>query len=316
MIIRTFQPTDADTQAAIYNAAAGRLPGFKSATAEEVRRRTSASGFDPGTRFYAEDDGTVVGYCAFDADTGRVSYPWCRPGHEKLAYQLFGAVIAAMAHRGIERAFAAYRAEWADQLEFFEDQGFAKARDVVNFTQSITDLPTMFQRPGLNVTVVKPSDLPAIAALSPGVLRLVGTDLAEYFLKNPKFAADAVFVLRHRDSTPKAVGVMIDDPAYAPVEAIDPKMPCFRFGAFGTEGLSTKRVNGLFGFLCAPGKEAELVGQDLLWYATSRMETNSFDSLAAQAPTDAPHLLRFFERYFRKQGSFPVYEREVGLVGG
>jgi hypothetical protein len=109
----------------------------------------------------------------------------------------------------------------------------------------------------------------------------------------------------------KGVGVMIDEPTYADVGKIDPKMPCFRFGAFGTEGQNTKRVNGLFSFLAADDKEAEIVGQDLLWYSTSRLETRSFSQLAAQAPSDAPHLLRFYSRYFQKQASFPIYTRNL-----
>ena len=85
----------------------------------------------------------------------------------------------------------------------------------------------------------------------------------------------------------------------------------FRFGAFGTEGLPAKRVNGLFSFLAAPGRDATLIGQDLLWYGTSRLETNTFEMLAAQAPSDVPHLLDFYERYFHRQASFPVFERDV-----
>ena len=35
------------------------------------------------------------------------------------------------------------------------------------------------------------------------------------------------------------------------------------------------------------------------------------DTLAAQVPTDAPHLLAFYQSYFRPQGTFPVYERPL-----
>jgi len=70
----------------------------------------------------------------------------------------------------------------------------------------------------------------------------------------------------------------------------------------------------MFSFLTAPGKDAALVGQDLLWYGTSRMETCSFEFLAGQVPSDAPHLLAFYDRYFERQGSFPVFEREVGSL--
>jgi hypothetical protein len=35
------------------------------------------------------------------------------------------------------------------------------------------------------------------------------------------------------------------------------------------------------------------------------------DSFAAQAPSDVPHLLRFYQSHFRHQGSFPVLERSL-----
>jgi hypothetical protein len=34
-------------------------------------------------------------------------------------------------------------------------------------------------------------------------------------------------------------------------------------------------------------------------------------SIAAQCGTDAPHLMGFYARYFKEQGRFPVYEREL-----
>ena len=33
--------------------------------------------------------------------------------------------------------------------------------------------------------------------------------------------------------------------------------------------------------------------------------------LAAQVPSDVPPLLRFYKQYFRRQGSFPIYERPL-----
>lgn len=313
MIIRNCLPGDAENEAAVYNAAAAGRPGFRPVTAEEVRRATSGRGFEPGTRFYAEEHGRVVGFAGFDPD-GRVHPPCCLPGHEMHAHQLFGSVMRALAERKVTRAYVACRADWADQIEFLEDHGFARVREVVNFTQSIADLPTMFQRPGLDVTLVRPDDLPFIEALVPGMPRLRGWALTGYLLDNPSLPADAVYVLRKRDGTPQGVGLLIDDAAFAPVEKLDPLAPVFRFGAFGFEGLPCRRVNGLFSFLAPPGKDAQLIGQDLLWYGTSRMETNTFESLAAQVPSDVPHLLAFYERYFQRQGSFPVFERDVGTA--
>ena len=313
MIIRTCQPGDADHEAAVYNAAASRLPGFRPVSADDVRRGIHGR-FEPGTRYFAEDGGKVVGYVTFEA-TGRVHHPFCLPGYEKLAHMLFVSALRDLAGRQVPRACAACRADWADQVEFFEDHGFEKVRDVLTYSQSIGDLPTMFQRPGLNVTLVKPEDVPAIEALGAGLVRLRGKPLADHLLNNPSFPADAVYVLRKKDGSPHGVGVLIDNEAYAGVESLDPRAPAYWFGAFGTEGLPARRVNGLFSFLAVPGREALLVGQDLLWYGTSRMESNSFEYLAAQVPSDAPHLVAFYERYFQKRGSFPVFERAVGAGG-
>lgn len=311
MVIRTFQSGDAGHEAAVYNAAAAGLPGFTPLRVEEVHRLTSEHGFDPRTRFYAVEDGCVVAYAGFESPGGRVCYPWCRPGHEKMAGALLAAVLRSMAQRKMTHAFAALRGDWADQIRFFTDHGFTRARDMVNFSQSIGDLPTMFHRPGLNVSLVNADDLPALEKLSPGVLRLRGRALGDYLLRNPRFPTDAVYVVRTKAGSPLGIGILIDDETFADAEETDPKAPGFRFGAFGTEGLAGRRLNGLFSFLTAPGRDSVLIGQDLLWYATTRMET-TFTTLAAQAPSDAPHLLGFYERYFRKQGCFPVVEREIG----
>jgi hypothetical protein len=313
MLIRNCLPADAEHEAAVYNVAASRLPGFRPVTQDLVRRAASSRTADHSTRLCAENDGRLVGYITFEP-TGRVNYPWCLPGHEMMAHQLFGTALRTLADRRVTRVFAACRADWADQVEFFEDHGLTKARDVVNFTQSIADLPTMFQRPDLNITVANPGDMPAIEAMVPGFLRLHGTELADYLLRNPALPADAVYVLRRKDGTVQGVGIMVDDASYTSVDGLDPRVPNFWSGAFGAEGLPGKRVNGLFSFLTAPEKEAVLIGQDLLWYGTSRMETSTFEFLAAQAPSDLPHLLRFYERYFDKQGCFPVFEREIENV--
>lgn len=312
MIVRHCLPGDAEHEVRIYNAAAAQLPGFVPSTNEEVRRGMTGRGFDPGGRFYAEDNGQVVAYTVVEP-SGRIHYPWCLPGHERMGHQVIASVMRTLAERKVTRVYATCRADWPNQIEFFEDHDFHHVRDMVNFTQSIGDLPTMFQRSGLDVSVLRPGDISAIEELSPGLLRLRGKTLADYLLNNHNFPTDAVYVYR-KDGMPRGVGILIDDAAFARVEDLDPNAPIFRSGAFGTEGLPVKRVNGLFSFLAAPGKDALLIGQNLLWYGTSRMETNTFEMLAAQAPSDAPHLLTFYERYFQKQGKFPVFEREVGSV--
>ena len=85
-----------------------------------VVARPSSAG--PATRLFALHEGRPVGYATFHPG-GRVSFPWCRRGHEGLADALLGHVLEAMKARGIRRAFAAYRADWPAQRDFFLRHG-------------------------------------------------------------------------------------------------------------------------------------------------------------------------------------------------
>lgn len=309
MIVHNSSTCDAESETRIYNAAASRLPGFVPVSAEEIRRGPTGRNQSQTFRLYADDDGAVVAYLTFET-SGRIHVPWCMPGHEKMAHVLLTSALHALDQRKVRRAIATCRADWVDQIEFFEDHEFDHMRDMVNFTQSIGDLPTMFQRPGLDVGMLRRDDIDAIGRIVPGLLQLKGSELANYFFGNGGFPADAFYVLR-KDGAIRGVGLLIDDASFAKVENLDAHAPVFRLGAFGTESLPSKRVNGLFSFLAAPGKEANLIGQDLLWYGTSRMESNTFETLAAQVPSDAPHLLNFYQRYFREQARFPVLELTI-----
>src|SRR5260370_18767056 len=141
MTIRAFQPGDEAAQVSIYNEAAAHLPRFKPATLDEVRRRCRAADFDPGTRFYALAGDQPVAYATFHPN-GRVSYPWCRKGHESWAEPLFEAVLGAMRQRGLAKAFAAYRSDWPDPLAFFLAHGFQQKREMLNFVLDLVSMPT------------------------------------------------------------------------------------------------------------------------------------------------------------------------------
>jgi hypothetical protein len=312
MSIRTFQPGDEAAQVSIYNEAAAALPKFKPATLDEVRRRVRAADFDPTTRFFAVQDGRPVGYAQFSGN-GRVSYPWCRPGCERHAEPLFQTVLDTMKTRGLTRACAAYRGDWPAQRDFFLVHGFQQVREMVNFVVDLADLPTPAARPHALLSPPTPDDMPALFALSPQTLRVGNpAELERHLLHNPYFGLDAVFVLRDRTAgRPVALGVLVVRDGYADPLQIDAAMPCFRLGAFGTEGMSWKRVNGLFSFLAAAGPTLTAYGLDLLRAAATRLETTDLGTLAAQCPSDAAHLLRFYQSYFRKQGSFPVFERSL-----
>jgi hypothetical protein len=311
--IRTYKAGDEAMQVAIYNEVAAELPKFKPATVDDVSRRFQAKDFDASTRFYAEDGGRVVGYCSFHAGNGRVGYPWVLKGKEAQQEPLFQAVLTEMRNRGRKSAFAAYRADWPTITQFFQAHDFRLVREMVNFVIDIVEMPTPAARPSLPFSPLKPEDIPAIRDLAPEALRVSTTaELEKHLFQNPYFSSDAIFVLRSRTGgMPAAVGILINNDTYADPKQVDPFMPCFRLGAFGTEGMDCKRTNALFSFLCRPGRDVSSMALDLMGHAAFRLEETSTAWLGAQVPSDVPHLLRFYQQHFRRQGSFPVFERTL-----
>jgi hypothetical protein len=312
MIIRNFQPGDEEAQVNIYNAATAALPKFKPATVDEVRRRCRAPDFDPKTRFFAFADNDPVGYATFHGN-GRVNYPWCRHGFESFAEPLLETVLGAMRQRGMKRAFAAYRGDWTGQAEFFVGHGFRQAREMVNFWLDPVDMPTPAARRSYPIAPAQPSDIPAIFQLAPQALRVdTPAELERHLFHNPYFPPEAVFVARSKtEPTLLAAGVLVSAAGYADPKQVDAGMPCFRLGAFGTEGMQTKRINGLFSFVAQEGNELNRVALDLMGHAAFRLHHTDVPTFAAQVPSDVPHLLRFYQHHFRRQGSFPVYERDI-----
>lgn len=310
---RNFQPGDEAVQVAIYNAAGAKLPRFKPATLIEVQRRSRARDFDPRSRFYAEVDGKVVGYVSCLAN-GRLSYPWVLPGQEHLAEPLFQHALQALRQRGLSKVFAAYRGDWPTVLDFFRSQGFQQVREMVNFIVDLVDMPTPPARPSSQISAVTTADIPALFQLMPEALRArTPEELEKHLFHNPYFTPDALFMLRNRSNDkPVAVGILVVDPAYADPKKVDSAMPCYRLGAFGTEGMATKRINGLFSFLAGKEYNVHALGLDLLGQAAFKLrDVDDIDALAGQVSSDVPSLLQFYQRVFRRQGSFPVLEREL-----
>jgi hypothetical protein len=312
MSIRTYQPGDEVAQVGIYNEATADLPKFKPATLEDVRRRIHDPGFDPITCFYIIEDGSPVGYANYHAN-GRLSYPWCLKGHERHADELFRTVLASMKDRGLRIAFAAYRADWTPQRDFLLNWGFQKARDMINYVIDLAEMPTPAARPMRSVTPLQSGDVAKVFELQPGAARAASpAEFEQYLIHNRYYPASSCFVSRGRtDGQPTALGVLIENAAYADPYKVDSNMPCFRLGAVGTEGMHAKRINGLFSFLARADRDANMLGLELLGYAASRLDASDLATMAAQVPSDQPHLARFYQQYFRRQGSFPVYERAL-----
>jgi hypothetical protein len=251
-----------------------------------------------------------VAYAGFQAN-GRVSYPWHRKGHEAAAGPLFNHVLRAMRDRGLPCAFAAYRADWPAQLDFFRGHGFQLRREMVNFVLDLADMPTPSALPSSTVGPAVPDDVPTILGLGAGVLAVGNrAALERHLFHNPYFPPDSLFVLRGRaDGAPLAAGIVVANPAFADPRKVDAAIPCFRLGAFGTEGMAVKRINGLFSFLTADGHDTHPLALDLMGYAAARLRDTEVETLAAQVPSDAGHLLRFYKQYFQRQASFPILER-------
>jgi len=310
--IRSFQAGDEVIQAGLFNIAAFSFPGFKPASADEVKRRTRSRGFDSSTRLLAEENSQVVGYCNLDPEQGRISFPWCKKGFESAAPLLLDAALKKAQERGLKRVFTAYRRDWTSVLKFFDENGFQIAREMINYWTDPVDLPTRVTRSRLPIDRLKREDVPAVAAMGKGMIRLPVDKLENYLFSNPYFPVEAFLVLRDRDGkTPIAVGLGLESSTYADVKKIDPLAPCFRLGAFGTEGLSTKRVNGLFSYIVADASNALTAGLALLSEASQEMTESSVTSIAAQCPSDVPQLIGFYSRYFKEHGRFPILEKEV-----
>jgi hypothetical protein len=309
--IRTFQPGDEVAQAEIYNDRASGLPGYKPATPDDVRRRSRARDFDPAARLLAVEGDRVVGYATIQPG-GRVSYPWCRAGAESHAEPLFAAALAELAHRGAPRASAAYHKDWTRQADFFLAHGFTRAREMVNFALGLTDMPTTINRSSLPLTPLSSHDVPALQAMAP---RLWGdrtpAQLAKDLFANPHVPPDSYFAIRGRsDNQLFAAAVLVRDPTFGDPDAVDPWQPCFRLGAFGTEGQTHKRVDGLFSFAAAD-HQAMPFGLSLMTHAAAAVDAADGHAIAAQCPSDQPHLLHFYQSHFRRQGHFPVFERAL-----
>jgi hypothetical protein len=310
MTIRTFQSGDEVAQVSIYNESASDLPKFKPASIDEVRRRLRDPDFDPGQRFFAIADGRPVGYATFQP-SGRVSFPWCRKGHEHFAQPLLDAVLDAMRQRGLRRAWAAYRSDWPAPLAFLQNNGFAPTREMINYVLDLAEMPTPDARSSSSISPLTPDDLAVVMTLGDGVLRCGEAELHKALFHNPYFPPESLFCLRSRaDNQPVAVGLLVTRSEYANPHQLDGMMPCFRLGAFGTEGLTHKRINGMFSFLAADNRDLSALGLDLLASA-NRVADVDVETFAAQVPSDAPHLVRFYNSLFRGQGSFPIFTREL-----
>ncbi len=310
MPIRSYQPGDELAQARIYNQAAGSLPAFKPATPEEVGRRYAGDP-DSGSRFYALEEGGIVGYAVFGSN-GRVSYPWCLPGAETWREPLLETVLAAMRERGLAVAWAAYRADWSPVLDFFHQHEFAPTRRMINYVADVSRLPARSQLPqDWVIEPLKPEELPQLIELAPALFPARdAAAIARFYRDHPfhDFSQSLVALKDAGSGEIRGIGLLVLDDRFADPTKIDAAMPCFRLGALGTESERHKRVNGLFSAVFTNASEGELL---LSWLVGTRARQAGVTQIAAQAPSNPPALCDWYDRFFQRQGSFPIVSRRL-----
>jgi hypothetical protein len=311
MPIRTFQPGDEIAQARIYNLAAGPLPAFKPATAEEISRRHASAVADTGARFYAVEDGEIVGYASFSPN-GRISYPWCLPGAERVREPLLEAILAAMKERKIPEAWAAYRADWTPVLEFLHEQGFLDKRQMINYLAEVSELlPDTILPPDRVIEPLGRDEIRDLHAFAQGIdPHEDPRDFERFYTQNPFYDFSGQLVALKEARTRKMLGValLVIADRFADPTQINAAMPCFRFGTFGTERERHKRVNGLFSAAFADPIDGELL---LGWLVRTQARPAGLTHITAQAPSDAPAVCALYDRFLQRQGAFPILSRRL-----
>src|SRR5271166_2259650 len=186
MPIRSYQTGDEHAQSEIYNTVAGSLPGFKPSTAAEIARRYQGTDSDSGSRYFAVDDGKVVGY-AVGGPNGRISAPWCLPGAERYRDLLLQAVLNDMRNRGLTEAWAAYRGDWSSVLDLLHENDFRDKRTLINYVAEVSQLSAPEHLPANRVIEpLEQEDLSQLIALEPGLFADVDHhDLERFYWSNP-----------------------------------------------------------------------------------------------------------------------------------
>jgi hypothetical protein len=234
------------------------------------------------------------------------------PGSEAAREPLLDALLTEMRKRQLKIAWAAYRADWTDVLDFLRHHGFALRQTMVNYVADVSRFSLHGDRRSNRVVAhLEREDLPELIAMAPDVFHDLDTqELEQFYWHNPFYDfSKSLFAIKDPASS-EILGVylFVADNRFADPTKIDAAMPCFRLGAFGTERERHKRVNGLFS--CVFTNEAE--GENMMTAALAQQAAVSgLAHLAAQAPSDAVALCAWYDRLFDRQGSFPIVSRQI-----
>jgi len=174
-------------------------------------------------------------------------------------------------------------------------------------------MPTPSARLGSSVTQATEADIAGIYALDPTVFRVANAEALKAALwNNPWFGPESLFVMRNRDGTPAGGRHLHQERRLRRPARRRFLHAVLSPGRFGTEGMTTKRIKGLFSFVTSRDRNIFTTGMDLLSYASHLLrDDDDIGCYAAQVASDATALHSFYQRNFERQGSFPVYERDL-----
>lgn len=183
---------------------------------------------------------------------------------------------------------------------------------MVNYVADVSRLPAPTPLPSnRRIDHVKREDIPQLMGLAPGLFAdSDGPELERFYWSNSFYSfPESVFVLRESaNDQVRGAFLLVKSDRFADPTKIDPAMPCFRLGAFGTERERHKRVTGLFSCVFADPAEGNLLLSAAL---DSVAETPGLTHIAAQAPSNAGSLCEWYDRFFERQGSFPIVARQL-----
>ena len=269
--------------------------GFKPATGDEVGRTRACSSTRRALRGGRRQ---VVGYAPSNRQ-GRISYPWCKGGFESAAPLLLEAAEHDARARGLRSLFTAYRRDWEPVLRFFADHGFAQAREMINYWSDPLDLPTRVTRGKLPIDRLRREDVPAIAAMGKGLIRLPAEKFDAYLFSNAYIPAEAFLVLRDRDGSDSAALASGSSGTYADVRKIDPS-PCFRLARSGPKDSTPSESTGFQLYRRRPG-ERPTAGLRPVGEASLEMTEDTVERRPRATSDAAPH--RFLRATSRSTGA-------------
>ncbi len=311
--IRSFTTGDDAARVGIFNEAAAGLPKFKPATLDEIRRRTHGRDFDPADAVLRRGQRAAAGIRYVSDQRAR----FASPGAARAANASPNRCSSASS--GDEDSWSqAHLRRLSRRLDGQTTSSWPMASATrTTWSTSYWTWPTCRR--------LRPATAPGISAADarmtyPPWLPLCRTRWALPIWRpwNATSCTTRTFhpmppsSLRGKtEGQLAAAGILIVNPAYA-----DPTQVDCGHAVFPARGVRHRRNDDEahqwpVQFPDAGRPRCQPARPRPARLCLADAGDTDVSTVAAQVSSAVPHLLRFYERYFRKQGSFPIFEREL-----